>query len=366
MLPYHNLQQIDQEQAFNLVKFAIRSQQNIFIFGRRGTGKTHIALQAAEVCKLKINYINLSVIERADLAGYPNLLSSDNVVTFKSPYFLPELMADSTPDTVVLFDEVDKAPPEVTAPLLEILQFKKINGKPLNMTSCILTGNLLNEHAYSNNISTALLDRGSKYVLSFNFEKWLDWAKANKIHDLILGFLSNNPELACGSTDDLQYASPSPRSWSLASDALIKAKNLKIVDVGTISDIVSGYVGKEAGLKFKNWYEFYKKFDPFIYSLIETGSMSLDYDLLLPTEKVIFVTSACYVTKQKILKNKSNFTYLENLCNFFLKRKVDTELQLLALTNSFSFEMITKYKLYSCKIFFDQFTKLNQKINLKK
>src|SRR5690606_28038254 len=139
--------------------------------------------------------------------------------------------------------EVDKAPPEVTAPLLEILQFKKINGKPINVAGCILTGNLFNEGAHSNLINTALLDRGAKYILSFNFEKWIDWAKAHAVHDLILGFLRSNPEFACGKIEDSTYASPSPRGWTYASNALIRAKELKIVDIDTVTQIISGFVG---------------------------------------------------------------------------------------------------------------------------
>ena len=54
-----NLPEIDQEQALNLSKFFIRSNKNIFLFGRRGVGKTHIAMQAAKECDLKINYNNL-------------------------------------------------------------------------------------------------------------------------------------------------------------------------------------------------------------------------------------------------------------------------------------------------------------------
>ena len=49
-----NLQEIDQEQASNLVKFFIKAQQNIFLFGRRGVGKSQIAIQAAKECKLKV------------------------------------------------------------------------------------------------------------------------------------------------------------------------------------------------------------------------------------------------------------------------------------------------------------------------
>src|SRR5580698_5146168 len=264
-----NLTEIDQEQALNLTKFFIRSGHNCFLFGQRGVGKTEIAIQAAKECRLKINYINLSVIERPDLAGYPDMSSPGDVINFKSPHFLPKLIGDAKPDSIILFDEVDKVQPEVTAPLLEILLFKKINGVPINAISCILTGNLPNEGAFSNQLSSALLDRGAKYILSFNFERWVDWAKANNVHDLIIGFLRSDPQFACASIEDTAYASHSPRSWTWASQALVKSKELKIPDIESVTQIISGYVGSEAGLRFKLWYEFYRKFEPFVHSLIE-------------------------------------------------------------------------------------------------
>jgi hypothetical protein len=365
-----NLPEIDQEQAFNLSKFSIRAQQNLFLFGRRGVGKTHIVIQAAQECKMKVNYINLSVIERPDLAGYPNINAPGEVITFKSPSFLPRLEKGKEPDSVILFDEVDKAPSEVTAPLLEILQFKSINGIPINAASCILTGNLSNEGAYSNQISSALLDRGSKYILSFNFERWVDWAKANQVHDLILGFLRSDPSFACGSIEDSCYASPSPRGWIQASDALIKAKDLKIVDIETVTQIISGFVGNEAGLRFKIWYEHYRKFEPFIHSLIESGTMKFDFQSLAPSEKVVFVVSACYFAKQKVFseaaKSKNRFVYLEHLCKFLTDYSVEHEVQVMGFYNSFDFDMITKHKLYSCKAFFEHFNKLNENVTLKK
>lgn len=365
-----NLQEIDQEQALNLSKFFIRSQQNLFLFGRRGVGKTHIALQAAKECDFKVNYINLSVIERPDLAGYPDMNSPGDLITFKSPAFLPRLLNSIKPDSIILFDEVDKAPPEVTAPLLEILQFRCINGTPINVAGCILTGNLISEGAYSNQISTALLDRGAKYILSFNFEKWVDWAKANNVHDLILGFLRSNPEFACGKVEDSCYASPSPRGWTLASEALIKARDLKIIDIETVTQIVSGFVGGEAGLRFKIWYEYYRRFEPYVYSLIESGKMTLDFNALAPTEKIVFVVSACYFAKQKVFsesnKSKNRFVYLENLCRFFVNQQVDHEVQVMGLYNSFDFDMIAKNKLYSCKEFFDLFTKISDNVPMMK
>jgi hypothetical protein len=362
-----NLTEIDQEEALNITKFFIESRNNICFFGQKGTGKTHIAMQAIHEAGLKINYINLSVIERPDLAGYPNLQEAGDIVTFKSPVFLPTLLENNNPDTVILFDEVDKAPPEVTAPLLEILQFRKINGKPINAASCILTGNLANEGAYSNQVSTALLDRCAKYILSFNLEKWIDWAKANGVHDLVIGFLRSNPDFACGKVDDMCYASPSPRGWTLASEAIFKAKKIKIVDIETITHIVSGFVGYEAGFKFKTWYEHFRGFETYVHSLIETGSMLLNFAELAETEKIVFIISACFYAKQKTIEDslkKKSLKYLENLTDFINSNNIEPEVQVMGLRNSFDVNLIInqKYKMYTCKPFFQLFNKLGEYI----
>ena len=363
-----NLPEVNQEQAYNLTKFFINSNQNVFFFGRRGVGKTHIAMQAAKECGYKVNYINLSVIERPDLAGYPDINTKGDIINYKSPYFLPKLEVGSKPDSVILFDEVDKVQPDVTAPLLEILLFKKINGNPINAAACILTGNLMQEGAFSNELSSALLDRGAKYILTFDFQHWVNWAQANNVHDLILGFLRSNPEFACGQIRETTYASPSPRSWTWASQALIKAKELKMTDIESITHIISGYVGCEAALRFQIWYEYYRKFEPHVHSLIERGEMLFNYAALVPTEKVVFVITACHYTKLKVLegKAKSRFTHLENLCQFFNQYKVENELQVMGLHNSFPFDIIEKHKLYTYKPFFDHFTKLTEGVNIKK
>lgn len=332
------------------------------------THNTEIALQAAKECNYKVNYVNLSVIERPDLAGYPDITAPGEFVTFKSPAFLPAL-TDESPNNIILFDEVDKAPPEVTAPLLEILQFKKVNGKKINVAASILTGNLMNEGAYSNSVSSALLDRGAKYVLSFNFDKWIDWAKVNNVHALILGFLRSNQKFACGDIDDVNYATPSPRGWTLSSNAMINARELGIVDIDSVTHIISGFVGAEAGLRFKIWYEHYRKFEPYVTTLINSGKMNVSYNKLTPTEQVVFVVSACYFAKQKALKDLSKtrkkFSALENLCKFFVDNNVEHEVQVMGLYNSFDFSIITEYKLYQCNIFFEHFKKLSDNVQIK-
>ena len=368
MNDFTNLQQISQEEAMNLTKFFIGCGKNILLFGKRGTGKTEIILQAIKECNLQVNYINLSVMERCDLGGYPNIASQSDIIDFKYPHFLPKLKDGYQPNIVWVFDEIDKCSPETTAPLLEILQFRKVNGVPLNIAACVLTSNLLNENAYSHLISSALLDRVAKYSMTFNFPLWMDWAKANGVHDLILGFLGSDPSYACGTAEDSAFASPSPRGWTWASQALLKAKELKMADIDSVSQIISGYVGSEAGLKFKVWYEHYRKFEPYVHSLIEKGEMQFDFNSLMPTEKLVFVISACYFAKLKVFseKSKNRFIYLERLCNFFTEYNIESEVQIMGLHNSFDFEQIKKHKLYQCKVFFDLFKKISENITFNK
>lgn len=359
-----NLSEVDQEQALNLSRFFLKTNQNIFLFGRRGTGKTHIAIDAATECGYKVSYINLSVVERPDIAGYPIINDDSDVVYYKAPHFLPLLKDNKKPDSILLFDEIDKCPPEVTAPLLEILQQRSINGRLLNIAGVILTGNLANEGAYSNQINSALLDRGAKYILKFNFEKWLIWARAHGVHDLILGFLVSNPSYACGEIESDCYATPSPRGWTYASEALIKARAIKLVDIETITNIISGFVGFEAGLKFKIWYDYYRGFEPFIASLIETGNCLVKYNELTPTEKMVFCVAACHLTKARFIqesKSKPQYKYVEHLCSFLVKNNVALEIQAIGIANSFPLEIVTnpKYKLYNCKIFFDLSSKIS-------
>ena len=49
-----NLEEINQETALVLAKFAIKNQTNFFLFGQKGTGKTQIIMQAITELGYKI------------------------------------------------------------------------------------------------------------------------------------------------------------------------------------------------------------------------------------------------------------------------------------------------------------------------
>lgn len=357
MLNPLNLQEINSEQALNLSRFFLKTGQNIAFFGQSGIGKSNIAFDTIQEMKLKVSYLNLSLLDRGDF-GMANMFAPGDLLSFKHPHYLPKLKEGEVSDRVLLLDEVDKAEHEITAPLLEILQFRTVNGIKINCAAVILTGNLPEEHTFSNEISSALLGRCAKYKLIFDFEKWLIWARANGVHDLILGFLQANPQYACSPLDTAgQYAAPSPRGWTLASSALIAARQIKLLDVETITNIISGFVGYSIGLQFKTWYSHFRQFEPAILSILETGSCSIDYAELTPIEKMVFVITACNLAKLRFIaesKKKPQYQSVERLCAF-LEKNASLENMAIGLSNSFPIEMVAapQYRLYNCKRFFE-------------
>lgn len=352
MVNSYNLREINQEQFFDLARFHIQTGQNTLVLGKVGSGKTQISQQAINNLGYEMSYINLSVIERVDLAGYINVFSEGDTMTFKSPYYLPYLKEGEKPNRVLLFDEVDKAAPETTAPLLEILQQRTINGRPLNIVSCILTGNLINEQTYSNIISQAILDRCFKYILKFDFYKWVAWARKNNIHDLVIGFLLSNPELACGDIETAQMANPTPRGWESVSKAIQAADKLKITDIDSITNIVAAGVGEEAGIKFETYWKYSRKYESIIHSLVEKGIYNIEYHKLEPIEQLVFVIMSCRHAKNKIIESngKKKVKYLENVCEFMIDQNVAPEVRLVGL-DTFDGEMLVNYDLYKCKLF---------------
>lgn len=211
------------------------------------------------------------------------------------------ILKDDEP-IVFLFDEVDKAATETTQTLLEILQFGSINGRKLNVKSCILTGNLPDEHAHTNQISHAISKRGTSYVLDLDFNMWREWAFKHGVHDHIIQFLSTEPKFLYQKAPDgdpTAYALPSPRTWTEA------AKQLQVFDtdkefsrmsedkaLAFKMDILAGHVGDGAAAKFRTWFQYYRRFDPAINDLVEHGKHP-DVSKLQAEEQLILAIAAC-------------------------------------------------------------------------
>lgn len=289
-----NLQKLSTKDLSEHISAAIQVGSNIAVFGRRGTGKTEIAKYQIKKSGLKEVYLNLSVLERVDMGGYPNIMGANlqrKFVEFLLPQFYEE-MVDGKEGVVALLDEVDKADTSLWAPLLEFTQFHSINGRPLpQLKAIIMTGNLISEGGARP--SLPLLDRSEKYLVEADASSWLEWAgKMGHIHPSITAYITDHPKDLFGNVDpDDRYADPSPRGWDRASQLLYKGESHGW-DTNLLNSKVSGCVGKDAGLKYSNYYEHYQQLLPMIEDLYQGKNIIDRYEPLEPTKKLV----ACMIT----------------------------------------------------------------------
>lgn len=294
-----NLEKLNTKDLSEHVAASIQIGGNIAIFGRRGTGKTEISKQEIKKADYHEVYINLSVLERVDLGGYPDIMGKvptadekrRRFVEFLLPQFY-EPMMDGKKKVVALLDEVDKADPSLWAPLLEFTQFRSINHRPLPMLSAIImTGNLISEGG--SRPSLPLLDRSEKYLVEADASSWLEWAgKSGHIHPSITAYITDHPKDLFGAVDpEDRYADPSPRGWARASEILYKGEE-KDWKPSLLNKKVCGCVGKDAGIKYSNYYEHYQQLLPMIEDIYQGRDVSNKYNVLEPTKKLV----ACMIT----------------------------------------------------------------------
>ena len=342
-----NLEKINTKELEQHIETTIQADSNIAIFGRRGSGKTQISKQAIEKAGCKELYINLSIFERTDMGGYPNIMNRDaksKYIDFLLPQMYESLLEGKEP-VVALLDEVDKADPSVWAPLLEFTQFHSVNGRHLkNLKAVVMTGNLLAEGG--NRPCLPLLDRAEKYLVEADSNSWLDWAgRSGKIHPSVTAYITDHPKDLFGAVDpEDRYADPSPRGWARASELLfIGEKNNWSTDV--LNKKVCGCVGKDAGLKYSNYYEHYQVLLPLIEEIYQGKDVSDRFNKLEPTKRLVGSMIACARLANQLDTHKAKELpkSVDHMGKFL--QKISYENVLVAVRSQIQLDRILKFSL---------------------
>lgn len=347
-----NLEKLDTKELSEHVAAAIQIGENIAVFGRRGTGKTEISKAEIKKSELHEVYINLSVMERVDLGGYPDIMGKAEsteekrrrFVQFLLPQFY-EPMLEGKKKVVALLDEVDKADPSLWAPLLEFTQFRSINGRKLdNLQAIIMTGNLISEGG--SRPSLPLLDRAEKYLVEANALAWLEWAgKSGHIHPAITAYVSDNPKDLFGAVDpEDRYADPSPRGWHRASQILFKGEE-RGWSTNLLNKKVCGCVGKDAGIKYSNYYDHYQQLLPMVEDIYHGKDVTGAYNKLDPSKKLVACMIACarLATQLDQAKEGEAPASVKHVGKFL--QKVSYENVLVAVRSQIQIDRLVKFSL---------------------
>ena len=105
----------------------LKLEYNVLFSGAHGTGKTTVIKEVFEEAGLVYKYFSASTMDPwCDLVGIPRILDKNGTSSLEMirPEFLENVDA-------LIFDELNRAPDKVLNAIMEIIQFKSINGVKL-------------------------------------------------------------------------------------------------------------------------------------------------------------------------------------------------------------------------------------------
>ena len=110
--------------------FWIQNNLNVLFIGHYGTGKTTRILEAFKRNKLRYKYFSAATMDPwCDFVGVPKVVNDDNGPYLD--YVLPRDLRDDSVEAICM-DELNRSHKKVRNALMELLQFKSINGRPFH------------------------------------------------------------------------------------------------------------------------------------------------------------------------------------------------------------------------------------------
>ena len=111
--------------------FWIQNNINVLFKGRHGVGKTSMIIEAFNKNKLRWKYFSASTLDPwVDLIGVPEKVTDSNGMKYLELVRPKEFQYDEL--DAIFFDEFNRSQKKVRNAVMELLQFKSINGKKFN------------------------------------------------------------------------------------------------------------------------------------------------------------------------------------------------------------------------------------------
>jgi MoxR-like ATPase len=214
-----------------------------FVWGAPGVGKSSVVRRVAATRGLPLVDVRAPLLDPTDLRGLPYL--RDGVAAWAPPAFLP---SDPGSSGVLFFDELNAAPPLVQASLYQLTLDRRVGEYELPPGwRVVAAGNRAEDAAVVFRMPSALANRFVHLDFEVDFDDWVAWAAETGIDPLVQAFLRLRREMLLD-TRAMDRGFPTPRSWQMASDALIRFGG-----VDKALDVLIGIVGEGAAMEFSGF-----------------------------------------------------------------------------------------------------------------
>jgi hypothetical protein len=227
------------------IRKCIKIQRPVFMWGPPGIGKSDIVKQIGDEQGRNVIDVRLSLWEPTDIKGIPYYNSNMNTMTWAPPSELP---SDPDDNSILFLDELNSAAPATQAAAYQLILNRRVGTYILPKgVAIVAAGNREADKGVTYRMPAPLANRFLHLELKHDFDDWLNWATANKVHEQVVGYLGfAKQDLYDFDPKSSSRSFATPRSWAFVSDLLTDDD----LPENTLTDLVSGAVGEGLAVKF--------------------------------------------------------------------------------------------------------------------
>jgi len=236
---------VSPNEAKRSLRKCVKIKRPVFLWGAPGIGKSDIVKQIGDEQNRDVIDVRLSLWEPTDIKGIPYYNSTENTMTWAPPAELP---TDPESTAILFLDELNSAAPATQAAAYQLILNRRVGTYKLpDGVSIVAAGNRETDKGVTYRMPAPLANRFLHLELRTDFDDWLQWATANKLHEQVVGYLGfAKQDLYDFDPKSSSRSFATPRSWSFVSELL----NDDDLDEGTLTDLVAGAVGEGLAVKF--------------------------------------------------------------------------------------------------------------------
>jgi hypothetical protein len=236
---------VSPNEAKRSLRKCVKIKRPIFLWGAPGIGKSDIVKQIGDEQDREVIDVRLSLWEPTDIKGIPYYNATANTMTWAPPAELP---TDPESTAILFLDELNSAAPATQAAAYQLILNRRVGTYKLPAgVSIVAAGNRETDKGVTYRMPAPLANRFLHLELRTDFDDWLQWATANKLHEQVVGYLGfAKQDLYDFDPKSSSRSFATPRSWSFVSELL----GDEDLDENTLTDLVSGAVGEGLAVKF--------------------------------------------------------------------------------------------------------------------
>lgn len=227
------------------VRKCLKIQRPVFLWGAPGIGKSDLIKQLGEEQGRRVIDVRLSLWDPTDIKGIPFYNAALGTMTWAPPSELP---TDPDDNAILFLDELNSAAPATQAAAYQLILNRRVGTYQLpKNVSIVAAGNRDGDKGVTYRMPAPLANRFLHLELRTDYDDWLVWATANKVHEQVVGYIGfAKQDLYDYDPRSASRSFATPRSWSFVSELLTDDD----LSENTLTDLVSGAIGEGLAVKF--------------------------------------------------------------------------------------------------------------------